>query len=320
MIGFTAASMNGRGYLRGMITPTFRGLRRGGLAALLAGLAAIATIHLGAEEPARASSFLQEFSHPPASAATSADIAVLHSDGVKELAAAAPFILSNFGASNRMQAEKCLADAIYYEAGSESEVGQRAVAQVVLNRVRHPMFPSSICGVVYQGAARSTGCQFTFACDGSLARAPSRSGWAEATAIAKRALEGSVYAPVGYATHYHASWMLPYWASSVEKIGRVGGHIFYRWKGESGRPESFSQTYVADEASVHGSQPVGNVTEPELAEFAFVGENSQRQNGLDPLSNPKNADLLEFRKVREGHRFVGQSVSKIEDAIQSALR
>lgn len=92
------------------------------------------------------------------------------------LEAARPFAFSAADTSSRERAEQCLAEAIYYEAGSESEDGQRAVAQVVLNRVRHAAFPNSVCGVIYQGSERTTGCQFTFTCDGSLARAPSANG------------------------------------------------------------------------------------------------------------------------------------------------
>ncbi|MGB3167163.1 MAG: cell wall hydrolase, partial [Alteraurantiacibacter sp.] len=104
---------------------------------------------------------------------------------------------------DHMRAQECMAQAIYYEAASESDAGQRAVAQVVLNRVAHPAYPRTVCGVVYQGSERQTGCQFTFTCDGALARRPSASGWRRASRIAREALAGVVYAPVGTATHYH---------------------------------------------------------------------------------------------------------------------
>src|SRR4051794_38002548 len=127
--------------------------------------------------------------------------------------AAAPFQFK--GDSNaRKQALQCLASAVYYEAGSQDDTGQRAVAQVILNRVRHPAFPASVCGVVYQGSTRPTGCQFTFTCDGSLYRGPDVAGWRRAYAIAEQALGGYVYAPVGYATHYHANYVVPVWAQS----------------------------------------------------------------------------------------------------------
>lgn len=147
----------------------------------------------------------------------------------------------------RAQALNCLTSAVYYEAGNESDAGQRGVAQVVLNRVRHPAFPGSVCGVVYQGSTRETGCQFTFTCDGSLARTPSAAGWARARKVAEAALAGSVYAPVGWATHYHANYVLPYWAPTLAKSAVVGAHLFYRWAGGWGRPPAFAKTYRGQE-------------------------------------------------------------------------
>lgn len=137
----------------------------------------------------------------------------------------------------------CLTAAIYYEAGNEPVEGQRAVAQVVLNRVRHPAYPNSICGVVYQGAQRETGCQFTFACDGSLARKPMAGGWARSRSIAAAALGGYVYPAVGWATHYHADYVVPYWAAKLIKIDTVGAHIFYRWAGAWGEQAAFKAAY-----------------------------------------------------------------------------
>lgn len=145
------------------------------------------------------------------------------------------------------QALECLAQAVYYEAATESENGQRAVAQVVLNRVRHPAFPASVCGVVYQGSTRLTGCQFSFTCDGALARAPMAGLWSRARRIAQEALNGAVYAPVGNATHYHAYYVRPYWAPTLDKIVTEGAHIFYRWRGAWGRPGAFNQRYAGQE-------------------------------------------------------------------------
>jgi hypothetical protein len=148
----------------------------------------------------------------------------------------------------RERALECLTMAIYYEAGNEPLEGQRAVAQVVLNRVRHPAFPASICAVVFQGASRTTGCQFTFTCDGSLARRPSSHGWQRARAVASEALSGAVFEPVGFATHYHANYVAPYWATTLAKNRVLGAHIFYRWPGGWGRPTAFTQAYLAREA------------------------------------------------------------------------
>lgn len=166
-------------------------------------------------------------------------------------AAARPFFSPGTGITHARAAE-CLAQAIWYEAASESEAGQRAVAQVVLNRVAHPGWPSSVCGVVYQGAERSTGCQFTFTCDGSLARGPSGSGWAHAQRIAADALGGAVYAPVGLATHYHTLWVNPYWARTLDHIGSIGAHRFYRNRGAGGRSAAFTTSYAGLEPIVSG--------------------------------------------------------------------
>jgi len=162
--------------------------------------------------------------------------------------AAAAFVFKG-NAAARTQALNCLASAVYYEAGNQDADGERAVAQVVLNRVRHPAFPTSICGVVYQGSTRPTGCQFTFTCDGSLNRKPDAEGWNRALRVAEAALSGAVYAPVGWATHYHADYVVPYWASSMAKNAVVGAHLFYRWAGAWGKPAVFSKAYAGHEPS-----------------------------------------------------------------------
>ena len=130
------------------------------------------------------------------------------------------------GPAAREQARECLATAALYEAGDDRR-GQRAVIQVILNRARAPGFPRTVCGVVYQGRERDTGCQFSFTCDGSFQRRPIRLGWAAARRAAGRALSGDVFAAVGRATHYHADWMVPYWRDSLTKVARVGPHLFY---------------------------------------------------------------------------------------------
>lgn len=162
-------------------------------------------------------------------------------------APARPFFSPGVGLTHA-RAQECLAQAIWYEAASESEAGQRAVAQVVLNRVAHPSWPASVCGVVYQGSERKTGCQFTFTCDGSLARRPSGTSWARAQRIASDALAGSVYAPVGHATHYHTLWVNPYWAGTLDHIGTIGAHRFYRLRGGAGEKSAFSMAYAGIES------------------------------------------------------------------------
>lgn len=141
-----------------------------------------------------------------------------------------------------LRARKCLADAIYYEAGFQGVQEQRAVAQVVLNRVRHPAFPSSVCEVIYEGSYRKTGCQFTFTCDGSLRRQPQESAWLRSETVANNALAGAVEDSVGMATHYHADYVVPRWAFELSKIRQVGRHIFYRWNGVWGRRAAFKSS------------------------------------------------------------------------------
>ena len=153
-------------------------------------------------------------------------------------------------APDKERALTCLAQAVYYEAAGEGADGERAVAQVVLNRMRHPGYPASVCGVVYQGSDRGTGCQFTFACDGSLLRTPAASLWERARKIAQEALAGKVFAPVGHATHYHADYVLPYWADSLDKTVQIGRHIFYRLPSVLGDSRSFFQHYAGKEPEI----------------------------------------------------------------------
>lgn len=164
------------------------------------------------------------------------------------LRSARPFRFAGSDA-DRARARMCLAAAVLYEAGDDA-VGEAAVAQVVLNRVRHPAFPNTVCGVVYQGAQRSTGCQFTFTCDGSLRRQMSASAWRRARDIAERALDGHVDKSVGLATHYHTDWVYPYWSPELRKLARVGTHLFFSWPGAWGGPAAFVRGYRGGEPDV----------------------------------------------------------------------
>lgn len=160
------------------------------------------------------------------------------------LKSAQRFVLSG-GAEDQRRALLCLTQAVYYEAGFEPLEGRRAVAQVVLNRMRHPAFPKSICGVVYQGAGSRT-CQFTFVCDGALYRRPAADAWREAEKVARAALSGYVETSVGEATHYHADYVAPRWAPMLAKVAAIGQHIFYRWPGSWGQPAAFSGRYAGE--------------------------------------------------------------------------
>lgn len=159
---------------------------------------------------------------------------------------ARPFSMVGASALDRDRALQCLTAAIYYEAASESDAGQQAVAQVILNRARHPAFPGTVCGVVYQGSEHA-GCQFSFACDGALARMPARAAWVRAARAAGMALAGYVYAPVGLATHYHTYAVTPAWNRALVMTDVVGAHFFHRWKGYWGTSAAFNQRYAGGE-------------------------------------------------------------------------
>ena len=130
---------------------------------------------------------------------------------------------------SRAKAEKCLSDAVYFEARGESVRGQIAVAQVVMNRVFSGFYPDNVCGVVYQNAHRHLACQFTFACDGIPDRVTEPEAWARAKRIARDTLDGKLWlADVGKATHYHAYWVHPWWVRTMRKLDKIGVHTFYR--------------------------------------------------------------------------------------------
>ena len=127
------------------------------------------------------------------------------------------------------KAERCLANAIYFEARSEPVRGQMAVAQVVLNRVFSGVYPEDVCSVVYQNAHRRLACQFTFACDGKSKAITDRGSWARSMRIARQTLDGQIYLPeVGKSTHYHATYVSPTWARTMHRLVRHGVHNFYR--------------------------------------------------------------------------------------------
>ena len=159
---------------------------------------------------------------------------------------ARPFRLVSASPQDYPRALECLSQALYFETRGEGADGERAVAQVVLNRVRHPAFPKTVCGVIYEGESRATGCQFTFTCqhiDLDVTEARARQ---EALKIAARALSGDVYRPVGLSTHYHADSVVPYWAAALIKTAVVGRHIFYRWTGWAD-PRFFRAAYAGHE-------------------------------------------------------------------------
>ncbi len=176
--------------------------------------------------PAAETAAFQEFAPPPAPTG--------------------PSFLAGQRPSDQVRATLCLASAIYYEAATEPDEGQRAVAQVVLNRVRHPQWPNTVCGVVYQGSDRE-GCQFSFACDGAMARTPSLAHWTRARRVAEAALAGAVYEPVGSATFYHTPAVAPAWRLRLIPVGTVGYHIFYRMPQDAPEAVALPMRYAGRE-------------------------------------------------------------------------
>jgi len=161
---------------------------------------------------------------------------------------APPFRLAA-DATSRERALTCLASAVYYEAASQPLQGQEAVAQVVLNRLRRIDFPKTVCGVIYEGAPRR-GCQFTFACDGSLDRPPRGPGWRTALAVAEQALDGFVEPSVGASTHYHTVAVHPLWDEEMQMVRRIGAHQFYRAPGLLGDPSALTGVYQGGEPDI----------------------------------------------------------------------
>jgi spore germination cell wall hydrolase CwlJ-like protein len=203
---------------------------------------------------------------------------------------------------DRARALECLTAAIYYEAASEPDAGQAAVAQVVLNRARHPAFPPTVCGVVYQGSERR-GCQFSFACDGAMARTPSRTGWARAARAAGAALAGYVYAPVGLATHYHTYAVTPSWNRSLVMTGAIGAHFFHRWKGYWGTASAFRRRYAGGEPLPGPHTPVAQrvltaaalpaVTPPTTIRDAFAASGTPLAASVPADALPPASQVLE---------------------------
>lgn len=239
---------------------------------------------------------------------TAAEINAAVPEAAEPLVSARSFSAYLNGATpqTRLSALDCLTAAVYYEAGSEAPTGQRAVAQVVLNRVRHPAYPNSVCGVVFQGSQRKTGCQFTFTCDGSLARRPSQAGWSRARGVAAAALSGLVEPSVGLATHYHTIWVVPYWSANLTKLRTVGAHIFYRWNGNAGTRAAFTNKYANSEfipapaaANLAGFFLSSTPLDPTSASAGIDTQGSPITNeALPPLSGllPRGGELSADRR------------------------
>lgn len=185
----------------------------------------------------------------PVSSKTAREINASRPFSTAKVVPARPFRHS-YALLDEERAVACLATAAVYEAGGNSS-DQSAVMQVVLNRARHPAFPSTVCGVVFQGSERSTGCQFSFTCDGSMVRRqPAPFTWRAAINLARAMLNGYVDSRVGLSTHYHTDWVVPYWSASLEKITSVRTHLFFRWQGYWGMPSAFRRAVSTKEPTI----------------------------------------------------------------------
>jgi hypothetical protein len=167
--------------------------------------------------------------------------------------------------------------------------------------------------VVYQGSTRSTGCQFTFTCDGSLLRQPNSASWARARRIAESALNGFVFAPVGWATHYHASYVLPYWAPTLAKNAVIGAHLFYRWSGGWGRPGGFTQRYARqepDSIALRATSLAAFASRPVTATTAVE----------EKLEEIPGAEVTKAEPGRVAIRFNLQKFNQAREAVEKAPR
>ena len=206
--------------------------------------------------------------------------------------------------TDNSRALQCLTSAIYYEAGMEPDAGQRAVAQVILNRARHPSYPSTVCGVIFQGSERRTGCQFSYTCDGSLNRKPNKFHWNRSRNVAAAALAGKVNSTVGTATHYHATYVYPYWAPSLKFLGTIGAHRFYSWKGKAGRSSAFSQRY-------RGGEPL---PAPKPRKYA-----AKTPSSLDPIALEKAYESGLKQAQQEAVRSEKATAAAADNARRHAL-
>lgn len=236
-----------------------------------------------------------------------------HVLGLDAVAAAPAAAFRGLTPLDSYRALNCLTSAIYYEAGNEPEDGQRAVAQVVLNRARNPIWPSSVCGVVYQGTERTDlRCQFTFGCDGSMARVPAAAAWVRARRIAQEALAGRVYAPVGLATHYHTLAVRPDWSGSLRPVAVIGAHIFYRNPGFNGSPAAFRAVYLGRETisgPLRTAWPARTAAPAELWKPASGLTTMPLVAPSTPTMPPRPADSLPESTIRPEYRNSGRPLT-----------
>ena len=177
-----------------------------------------------------------------------------------------PYPLQHADALRDARDLDCLTRAVYYEARGETPSGQAAVAQVVLNRLRHPAFPKTVCGVVFQRTQGGQSCQFSFACDGSQNARRDAGAWRRAERVAARALDGAVMTSIGSATHFHTTQVAPYWSDGLMQVAQIGLHVFYRFSGRAhAQPD---QGVASQPATDQANKPIYASLVPQMAEPA----------------------------------------------------
>jgi spore germination cell wall hydrolase CwlJ-like protein len=191
------------------------------------------------------------------------------------------------------RARECLALAMYHEAGFEGAEGRLAVAQVVLNRVRHPAFPHDVCSVVFQRSANNI-CQFTFACDGALLRPRQPGLWQQTLGEAEAVLRGLVFGAVGMATHYHADYVFPAWAPRLDKIAVIGTHVFYRWPDGWGLRRAFTAAYTGAEPALSELEIASDPAEP--APLAIPSDLAAAAGEVAPIRSANEGGFIDPTK------------------------
>jgi hypothetical protein len=237
----TQARADWRGLISAALIGSGVGLALGGLY-LGAGMGQAAIEHGRAEQTAQVSQALRG---PLPAEAVARAVAAQAAPGAQLAQAVDP-------KAARARELDCLAEAVYFEARGESPRGQAAVATVIMNRVKSPRFPKTVCAVVFQGAGRRNGCQFSFACDGRAERVVEWDAWEEARKVAGRVIAGAVLRDVGSATHFHTTGVDPEWGGRMLRVAQVGLHVFYRFNPHAPPPPSDDD---ADEAVQFASRP-----------------------------------------------------------------
>lgn len=215
----------------------------------------------------------------------------------------------NFKRANRSDSD-CLTQAVYYEARGEGVEGMRAVAQVILNRVRHPAYPKTICGVVYQGAYQRTSCQFSFVCNGAMGAPVESWAWRRAKTVADAALNGYVMAAVGTSTSFHTTGVRPGWGRTMDKVAQIGSHIFYQFRGRG--------SHIASSLNdVQPSSGVPNAAAPAETAPAAPAMDKQTVAMLNAQSRAQATRPNAPRPVQVSAQVHGQSAQDIITEVAS---